>query len=71
MDKWKLRVALKVLDEVKVQFAETKQFIEECLEQESQRKHISGRGSFFYKPRSKELAQNKHFLFCSEYVKLS
>ena len=36
----------------------------------SQRKYISERGNIFYKSRSKELAQKKHFLFCSEYVKI-
>ena len=34
MDKKRLRVALKALEEVKFQFLETKQFIEECIEQE-------------------------------------
>ena len=60
MDKKRLRVALKVLDEVKVQFPETEQFIE-CIEQECVKENI-------YNSRSKELAQKKHFLFCSEYV---
>ena len=41
MDKRKFRVALKVLDEVKVQFQETKQFIEECREQECLKENIS------------------------------
>ena len=31
MDKRKLRAALTTLDEVKVQFTETKQFKEECI----------------------------------------
>ena len=31
-----------------------------------QRKYISGSDNLnFYKPRSKELGQKKHFLFCS------
>ena len=70
MDKKRLRVALKVLDEIKVQFLETKQFIEECIEQECLKENISAEEViFFYNSRSKELAQKKHFLFCSEYVK--
>ena len=70
MDKKRLRVALKVLDEIKVQFLETKQFIEECIEQECLKENISAEEViFFYNSGSKELAQKKHFLFCSEYVK--
>ena len=34
MDKRRLKMTLKVLDEVKFQFRETKQFMEECIEQE-------------------------------------
>ena len=70
MDIRRLKIALKVLDEVKVQFPETKQFIEECIEQECLKENISAEEViFFYNSRSKELAQKKHFLFCSEYVK--
>ena len=50
-------MALKVLDEVKVQFLETNQFIEECIEQECLKKNISAEEViFFYNSRSKELA---------------
>ena len=41
MDKRQLRVALKVLNEVKVQFPETKQFIEEAIEQECLKESVS------------------------------
>ena len=48
-------MALKVLDEVKVQFPETKQFIEECIEQECLKENISVEEViFFYNSRSKE-----------------
>ena len=63
MVKGKLTITLKVLNEVKVQFSETKEFTEERLEQEvSQIKYFSGRGNFsFYKPRSTELAHKNIF----------
>ena len=40
MDKKRIRVALKVLGEVKVQFPETKQFIEDTIEQECFKERI-------------------------------
>ena len=40
MDKRRLRVALKVLDEVRVQFLDTKQFIEDSIEQECLKENI-------------------------------
>ena len=40
-------MALKVLNEVKVQFLETKQFIEELIEQECLKKYISAEGAIF------------------------
>ena len=41
-------MALKVLDEVKVQFREIKQFIEECIEQECLKKNISADEILFF-----------------------
>ena len=64
MDKQRLRITLKVLDEVKVQFPETNQFIEECLEQQCLKGNISVEEViFFYKSSSKELAQKNIFYF--------
>ena len=40
MDKRRLRIAMKVLDEVKVQFPETKKFISERIEQECSKENI-------------------------------
>ena len=40
MDKRRLRIAVKVLDEVKVQFPETKKFISERIEQECSKENI-------------------------------
>ena len=48
MDKQRLRVALKVLDEVKVQLPEAKQFIEDAIEQECLKENISGDGVIFF-----------------------
>ena len=48
MDKQRLRVALKVLDEVKVQFPEAKQFIEDAIEQECLKENISADGVIFF-----------------------
>ena len=48
MDKKRLRVVLKVLDEVKVQFPETKQFIEECIEQECLKENTSAEELIFF-----------------------
>ena len=64
MDKRRFGITLKVLNEVKVQFPETKEFIEERLEQECLEENISAEEViFFYKPRSKELAQKNIFYF--------
>ena len=41
MDKRRLRVALKVLDAVKVHFPDTKQFIEDSIDQEYLKENIS------------------------------
>ena len=64
MDKRRLRVALKVLGTVKTQFPDTKQFIEDSIDQECLKENISAdEVIFFYKSRSKELAQKNIFYF--------
>ena len=68
---------MKVLGEVKLQFpevklqlTETKQLMEKSMEQECLKEKITVEKVIcFYNFRSKELAQKKHFLFCSEYAK--
>ena len=42
MDKKRLRVALKVLDAVKTQFPDTKQYIEDLIDEECLKKNICG-----------------------------
>ena len=49
MDKRRLKLALKVLDEVKVQFPETKQFIEERIEQECLKENTSVEEVIFFR----------------------
>ena len=65
MDKRRLRVVVKVVNEVKVQFPQTKEFIEERLEQECSKENISAKKVIFlfYMPRSKKLAQKNIFYF--------
>ena len=62
MEKRKLKITPEVLNEVTADFPETKEFIEECLEQGGLKKYISGRGNLsFHKPRSKELVRKNIF----------
>ena len=63
MDKKQLRVALKVLGNVKVKFRDTKQFIYDTMEEECQKEKMSADEVIFYKLRSKELAQKNIFCF--------
>ena len=64
MDKRRLRVAFKVLSTVKDQFLHTKQFIGDSIDQECLKENISAdEVTFFYKSRSKELAQKNIFYF--------
>ena len=48
LDKRRLRVALKVLDEVKVKFPETIQFIEGCIEQECLKENVPVKEVIFF-----------------------
>ena len=41
-------MALKVLDEVRVRFADTQQFIADCIEQECLKENISVDKGFFF-----------------------
>ena len=47
MEKWRLRVALKILDEVRICFPDTKQFIEDSIEQECLKENISAEEVIF------------------------
>ena len=41
MDKRKIKIAIKVLDEIKEHFPETKDFIKECIEEECSKENIT------------------------------
>ena len=41
MKKQKVKIAMKVLEEVKEHFPETKEFIEDCIQQECSKENIS------------------------------
>ena len=69
MGKRRLRVDLKVLDTVKNQFPNTKQFIEDLIDEECQKERISADEVIFLQVWKQRVSSEKHFLFCSEYVK--
>ena len=70
MDKKRLRVALTVLETVKTKFPETKHFIDNTMEDECQKEKISAdEVIFFYKSRSKELAQKNIFCFAASMLR--
>ena len=47
MDKKQLKVALAVLDAVKIKYSETKQFIDDTMEEECQKEKISANEVIF------------------------
>ena len=58
MDKRKVKMMSRALDVVKLNFPDIIQFINDCLEQECSKENISVDGViFYYKTRSKKLAQ--------------
>ena len=63
MDTRRVSVIVKVLNKGKVRFPQSKEFIEERLEQECSKENISAEEVIFlfYMPRSKELAQKNIF----------
>ena len=62
MDKKRLRISLKVLEAVKERFLDTKNFIEDMMEEQCQKEKISVEEVIFCKSKSKKLS-------CSEYVR--
>ena len=54
---------LKVLEDVAVKFPNSKQFLDDAMEEECQKERITTDEVMFYKSRSKDLAQKKHFFF--------
>ena len=41
MDKWRIKIAMKVLDDVKEDFPETKEFLDGCIQQECLKENIT------------------------------
>ena len=63
MDKQRLRVALKVLEEVKVKFPNTKQLIDDTMKEECQKEKITAdEVCFFYKSRTKSYLRKTFFV---------
>ena len=48
MDKQRLRVVLKALDEIRIRFPDTKQFIEDLIDEECQKEKISADKVIFF-----------------------
>ena len=70
MDKKRLKIALAVLDAVRVKFPETKKFIDDTVEDECLKEKISAEEViFFYKSKSKELAQKNIFCFAASMLR--
>ena len=69
MDKKRLKITLKVLGGVKEHFPDTKNFIEDMMEQQCQKKKISVEEVIFLQVQKQKVSSEKHFLFFSEYVK--
>ena len=64
--KWKLKITLEVLNGVTAEFPETKEFIEERLEQKCAKENISVEEvTYIFGSLEAELQQKKHFLFYS------
>ena len=56
MDKKRLKIALAVLDAVKIRFLETQEFIDSTLKEECEKERITADEVIFYKFKSKKLA---------------
>ena len=69
MDKKRLRVALEILKAVKIEYPQTKEVIENIMDEKCQKENISADELIFHKSISKELRQKNIFCFCSEYGK--
>ena len=62
IDKPRVKINLKILDDIKAEFRGTKKYIEKRLEEECSKENISmDEVIFFYIPGSKELAQKRTF----------
>ena len=56
MDKKRLKIALAILDAVKIRFLETQEFIDSTLKEECEKERMTADEVIFYKFKSKKLA---------------
>ena len=69
MDKKRLRISLKVLEAVKERFPDTKNFIDDMIDEQCQKEKISVEEVIFLQVQKQKVSPEKHFLSCSEYVR--
>ena len=69
MDKKRLRIVFKVFGAVKEHFPDTKNFIEDMIEEQCQKENASLEEVIFLQVQKQKVSSEKHFLFCSEYVR--
>ena len=62
MNRKRPRISLKVLEAVKEHFPDTKNFIDNMLEEQCQEEKISVEEVIFYKSKSKKLTQKTSFV---------
>ena len=62
MDKKRLRISLKVLEAVQESFPDTKNFIDNMMEEQCQEEKISVEEVILYKSKSKKLTQKISFV---------
>ena len=69
MDKKRLGISLKVLEVVKERFPDTKNFIDDMIDEQCQNEKISVKEVIFLQVQKQKVSSEKHFLSCSEYVR--
>ena len=63
MDKKRLRVALEILKAVKIEYPQTREVIENIMDEKCQKENISADELIFYKSISNELRQKNFSVF--------
>ena len=69
MDKKRLGISLKVLEAVKKRFPDTKNFIDDMIDEQCQNEKISVKEVIFLQVQKQKVSSEKHLLSCSEYVR--
>ena len=65
MDKGRIKIATKVLDEVQTEFPETAEFIDDLLQEECLKENVTVEEALFLHAQKQKVIAEKHFLFCS------